>query len=218
MTEADYEEAHEHKDGVWDKIFASMGQGNAKWATGDIKRAMVEEMAESDSETEEASEPVSDDWVANEIIDHTDKADSEVGLEGPDIRESYRVNWRGVAKHNLGSLQDDNGWFLADELCQTEPLLVQKYEEKLIIEADNGPVLLMIGVQAKSDADFPLVDNSRAFNAVAGENTCPTTLRCLLWVTVTVTLMTMRRSLIWQQYTRLCHLMFRNETREGSKL
>ena len=43
---------------LWDKVFASMGQGNAKWATGDIKRALVEEMAESGSETEEASEPV----------------------------------------------------------------------------------------------------------------------------------------------------------------
>ena len=41
MTEADYEEAHEHKEDVWDKIFASMGQGNAKWATGDIKRRPV---------------------------------------------------------------------------------------------------------------------------------------------------------------------------------
>ena len=58
---------------LWD------GQGNAKWATGDnvIKRALVEEMAESGSEAEEASELVSEDWVANEIIDHTDKADSD---------------------------------------------------------------------------------------------------------------------------------------------
>ena len=69
-----------------------MGQGNAKWATGDIKRALVEEMAESDSETEEASEPVSDDWVANEIIDHTDKADSEDGLEGPAIYVNRTVS------------------------------------------------------------------------------------------------------------------------------
>ena len=60
--------------------------------------------------------------MANEIIDHTDKTDSEDGIEGPAIRESYRVNWRGVAKHNLGNLQDDNGWVMADEL-QTEPLL-----------------------------------------------------------------------------------------------
>ena len=42
---------YQHKEDVWDKIFASMGQSNAKWATGDIKRALVEEMVESDSET-----------------------------------------------------------------------------------------------------------------------------------------------------------------------
>ena len=74
------------------------------------------------------------------------------------MRESYRVNWRGVAKHNvndwfLGKLhvQDVNGWFLAEELCQTDPLLVQKYEERLIIEADSGPTPLITGVQAKTD-------------------------------------------------------------------
>ena len=77
----------------------------------------------------------------------------------------------GVAKHNLENLQDDNGLFLADELCRTDPLLVQKYEEKLVIEADNGPVPLMTGVQVKADADFPPVDNSGVFNIVAGENT-----------------------------------------------
>ena len=44
MTEADYEEAYGHKEDVWDKIFASVGQGNAEWATRDIKRALVEEM------------------------------------------------------------------------------------------------------------------------------------------------------------------------------
>ena len=40
-------------------------------------------MAESDSETEEANDPVSEDWVANEIIDHADKIDSEDGVMGP---------------------------------------------------------------------------------------------------------------------------------------
>ena len=48
---------------------------------------------------------------------------------GPAMRESYRVNWRGVAKHNLGKLQDGNGWFLIVKLCRTDPLLVQKYGE-----------------------------------------------------------------------------------------
>lgn len=155
MAEADLEEAHEHKHDLWDSVFASMGERNAKWATGEIKRALVEKLAESDSDEECTSEPVSDDWVVNEVIDHTDKVDSEHRVKGPAMRDSYRVNWRGVAKHNTGDIQDDNGWFLAEELCRTDPLLVQKYEEQLIIEADNGPVPLMTGVNTKAETKHP---------------------------------------------------------------